>query len=179
MSRTHTYTLAEMPLSRSSFHEIWDRLEEAGYEHAIHRDTGMLDMNGIGVTNRDKGFGRPDEPTTLQEVSTIYDKATAGKWSYNINKGVWSLHPNGYEYTIAYVHCTIGKYEREEENAEAICALHNAFPAMLEEIRRSRSLLKRALAHLEDQAEALSEPPYNSSNPSTHKLIGEIKEAIK
>ena len=47
---THTYAMLEV--SRAAYHEIADKLREAGYGHAFHeeRDGGVvLDMQGIAL----------------------------------------------------------------------------------------------------------------------------------
>lgn len=50
-----TYTFALMQVSKATYDEIKQKLEEAGYGHAIH-DDGNLDMHGIALTTKD-----PDE----------------------------------------------------------------------------------------------------------------------
>ena len=52
-----TYTYALMEVSEATFNEIKQKLEEAGYDHAIHRaydpdhaePRTALDMHGIGL----------------------------------------------------------------------------------------------------------------------------------
>jgi len=52
---THTYTYAVLEVSYSTFAEIRNKLEEAGYQHAIisEKEVGktfiLIDMNGIAL----------------------------------------------------------------------------------------------------------------------------------
>jgi len=48
----NTYTFALMQVSKATYDEIKQKLEEAGYGHAIQED-GALDMHGIGLTTKD------------------------------------------------------------------------------------------------------------------------------
>lgn len=48
MIRT-THTVALMQVSPETYTEIKQKLEDAGYDHAVHRD-GTLDMTGIGLS---------------------------------------------------------------------------------------------------------------------------------
>jgi len=47
MRTTHTY--AVMELSPQAYYEVGAKLHEAGYEHAVDKDTGIFDMHGIGI----------------------------------------------------------------------------------------------------------------------------------
>lgn len=49
LKQTHTYVILE--LSPSAYQEIFDKLKEAGYDHAFHEDEGVtvIDMQGIAV----------------------------------------------------------------------------------------------------------------------------------
>jgi hypothetical protein len=44
--QTHAYVT--MAISRAAYKEIYDKMEAAGYEHAIN-DEGEIDMHGIAV----------------------------------------------------------------------------------------------------------------------------------
>lgn len=44
-----TRTNAQLAVSPETFAEIWEKLDAAGYSHAITRD-GDIDMNGIDLT---------------------------------------------------------------------------------------------------------------------------------
>jgi hypothetical protein len=51
MRQTHTYAI--LPISESSFNEIWSKLEEAGYQHAFIQDREegpVIDMAGIALS---------------------------------------------------------------------------------------------------------------------------------
>lgn len=52
MRSTHTYVILE--LSESAYREIREKLESAGYQHAI-ASNGTIDMHGIGVAPEGKG----------------------------------------------------------------------------------------------------------------------------
>lgn len=43
----YTYVLIEV--SKATFDEIEKKLRDAGYEHAIDDDSGMLDMHGLAL----------------------------------------------------------------------------------------------------------------------------------
>lgn len=49
MRTTHTYALMEIP--QEVFDLVREKLEAAGYEHAVHNDNGQLclDMHGIAL----------------------------------------------------------------------------------------------------------------------------------
>lgn len=47
-----TYTYIEMPVSAAVFKEIKEKLEAAGYHHAIDDDGKALDMHGIALVEQ-------------------------------------------------------------------------------------------------------------------------------
>lgn len=53
MASTHTYTV--LPVSSQAFQEIKEKLEEAGYDHAIQHTDGdlVIDMHGIALSEED------------------------------------------------------------------------------------------------------------------------------
>lgn len=61
---THTYAL--MDVSKATFDEIKKKLEDAGYQHAIHETEGeptALDMHGIALcVEQPEDVGRPVPP---------------------------------------------------------------------------------------------------------------------
>jgi hypothetical protein len=58
-----TYTYAIMEVSRETFEEILRKMQEAGYEHAIHAERSgrdpVIDMHGIALAVKEaKNAGR-------------------------------------------------------------------------------------------------------------------------
>lgn len=47
---THTYV--KLGLSSEAYSEIREKLEAAGYHHAIHED-GVIDMHGLAIEEKD------------------------------------------------------------------------------------------------------------------------------
>ena len=50
---THTYTYALLPVSKAAYHEIADKLKDAGYDQAFHdegADGIVLDMHGVAIS---------------------------------------------------------------------------------------------------------------------------------
>lgn len=56
--QTHTYVTMEV--SRAAYKEIYNKMEAAGYEHAIN-DEGEIDMHGIAIVSRQEGFPGEDD----------------------------------------------------------------------------------------------------------------------
>lgn len=55
-----TYTVATMAVSENTYLEILGKLREAGYDHAIDDQAGVLDMTHIGLVR---------ESETIEEVA--------------------------------------------------------------------------------------------------------------
>lgn len=56
---TSTHTYAVLKVSQSTYNEIREKLQTAGYDHAFHRDS-IIDMHGIAI----------QEDETIGKVST-------------------------------------------------------------------------------------------------------------
>lgn len=52
-----TYTFVDLVVSFDTWHEIKNKLEKAGYQHAFHTDSGShvirIDMHGIALTQEE------------------------------------------------------------------------------------------------------------------------------
>jgi hypothetical protein len=62
MHLTHTRTYAELNVSPECYNEIMHLLQDAGYDHAFHKDGGrvLIDMHGIALSrNPDRGESPP------------------------------------------------------------------------------------------------------------------------
>ena len=55
---TQTHTVVEMEVSATTHDEIWRKLEEAGYQHAISNRGNTLDMSGIALVR--EGAAKPE-----------------------------------------------------------------------------------------------------------------------
>jgi hypothetical protein len=51
MAHTSTHTYVELVVSMETYHEVYRKLEEAGYGHAFHRrgEVILIDMDGIAL----------------------------------------------------------------------------------------------------------------------------------
>ena len=62
---THTHTFVYLDVSQQTFREIFEKLRDAGYEHALHYDAERrsiaIDMHGIAL----RGVG-PVEQSELE-----------------------------------------------------------------------------------------------------------------
>ena len=62
-----SYTYAILEVSQAAYDEIRQKLEQAGYQHAFHRESDgeVVDMHGIAlrITDRVPNQGAPNEGT--------------------------------------------------------------------------------------------------------------------
>lgn len=94
----------------------------------------------------------------LEELKRLHAAATPGEWR-NKDTAAWA-HPTAYVESVDCGHniarlsldltCTVGKYEREVENATYIAAIHNAFPAIVAKLEAAQRL-RDALQILHDE----------------------------
>lgn len=62
-----TRTYVELPVPREVWELIWSKLNDAGYDHAIDNDEGVIDMHGLALVVEDKeGSGGDDAKTDMR-----------------------------------------------------------------------------------------------------------------
>lgn len=67
LNLTHTYV--NLPVSTSTFDEIYRLLQQAGYTHAIEGTGGAIDMHGIALIKQEEEI----EPEVEELTSVICD----------------------------------------------------------------------------------------------------------
>jgi len=58
MTTTHTYSVLQ--IGQKAYNEIFKALKDAGYEHAIDAETGVIDMAGIALDTEAKQYQTVD-----------------------------------------------------------------------------------------------------------------------
>lgn len=69
MAPRSTRTYVELPVPREVWELIWSKLNDAGYDHAIDNDEGVIDMHGLALvvdTNSEKNSGGEDAETGMR-----------------------------------------------------------------------------------------------------------------
>lgn len=80
-----TYTYALLPVSPACYQEIHTKLEEAGYQHAFHKDSSgsVIDMHGIALRLENEmdeteqaavTQGEADSPDFRSELSSLLNR---------------------------------------------------------------------------------------------------------
>ena len=62
-----TYTYALMHVSQRTYYEIAEKLSDAGYDQAFHKDDSLTSLNGQVLDMHGIAIAMADEPTPEKE----------------------------------------------------------------------------------------------------------------
>jgi len=76
-----TYTYVTMEVSEATFNEIAKKLDDAGYDHAIDTEEGILDMHGLALTTS----SQPSIEDRLKQLEADHEKLFQDFLHYRVN----------------------------------------------------------------------------------------------